>query len=73
MTVSLENPILNSPFRRPSQHWELDQKGMPTGDRVPGRRDSAYIMPIPQSRRGQAGQQEFAYDVEGAGMPSSIV
>ena len=63
MPVSLENPILNSPFRRPSQHWELDEKGMPTGNRLPGRRDSAYIMPIAQPRRGQPDQ--LTLDVEG--------
>jgi type III restriction enzyme len=65
MAVSLDNPILNSPFRMPSRHWELDAKGMPTGNAVEGRRESAYIVPIPQTKR-TAGQDEFAYDVEGA-------
>ena len=65
MTQSLENPILNSPFRMPSHHWDLNEKGMPTGEAVSGRRQSAYIVPIPQAKR-VAGQQEFAYDVEGS-------
>ena len=65
MAQSLENPILNSPFRMPSRHWELGEKGMPTGQWTDGRRQSAYIVPIPQSKR-VAGQTEFAYDIEGA-------
>ena len=36
MPVSLENPILNSPYRLPSQHWELNEKGMPTGHALLG-------------------------------------
>lgn len=60
----LENPILNSPFRAPARHWELDDAGMPTGGCVENRRTSEYIVPIPQSRR-QGGQLEFAYDAGG--------
>jgi type III restriction enzyme len=66
MAVSLDNPILNSPFRKPDRHWELDAKGMPTGNAVEGRRDSAYIMPIPQSRRTVGQEEQLTLDVEGA-------
>ena len=59
---SLENPILNSPFRMPSRHWELSERGMPTGQALSGRRPSAYIVPIPKATR-TAGQLEL--DVEG--------
>jgi type III restriction enzyme len=65
MTNLLENPILNSPFRKPCRHWELDEKGVPTGEALPDRRQSAYIVPIPHVRR-TAGQAEFEYDVEGS-------
>lgn len=59
---TLDNPIINSPFRMPTQHWELNDKGMPTGQTLPDRRPSAYIVPIPQATR-TAGQLEL--DVEG--------
>ena len=65
MAELLENPILNSPFRMPSSHWELNERGMPTGDALSGRRQSAYIVPIPKPKR-TAGQAEFEYDVEGS-------
>jgi len=65
MTIQLTNPSLNSPFKKPSRHWELDSKGIPTGRCKEDRRPSAYIVPVPQARR-VSGQQEFAYDVEGS-------
>ena len=65
MAPSLNEPILNSPFREPHWHWQLNDKGMPTGERLPGRRPSAYVVPIPTARR-TAGQAEFEYDIEGS-------
>lgn len=62
MSPKLDNPILNSPFRMPSRHWELSEKGMPTEQALSGRRPSAYIVPIPKATR-TAGQLEL--DVEG--------
>ena len=34
-----EQPILNSPYEPPAQHWELDGDGQPTSKRVAARRD----------------------------------
>ncbi|MEQ1716792.1 MAG: DEAD/DEAH box helicase family protein, partial [Hyphomicrobium sp.] len=62
--ASLDNPILNSPFAAPSRHWALNDRGMPTGEAVTGRRASSYIVPIPKSKR-TVGQAEFEYDIEG--------
>ncbi len=64
MTNALQNPILNSPFSAPTQHWQLNDRGMPTGMAISDRRVSAYVVPIPKSKR-TAGQVEFEYDVEG--------
>ena len=61
----LENPILNSPFRKPERHWELNESGMPTGQALSGRRQSAYIVPIPKAK-WTARQAEFEYDIEGS-------
>ena len=33
-----ERPILNSPYERPAQHWELDADGQPTNIIEPNRR-----------------------------------
>ena len=54
----IENPILNSPFREPTQHWRFGDTGI-TNEIVEGRRSSSYFMPIPASKiRGQQLQIE---------------
>jgi type III restriction enzyme len=52
MTVagSLENPILNSPYEAPAQHFVLGPHG-PTGEIRAGRRPSESFIPIPVGRR----------------------
>jgi type III restriction enzyme len=62
---TLDNPIINSPFKYPTQHWALNERGMPTGETVSGRRPSSYIVPIPKAKR-TSGQAEFEYDIEGS-------
>jgi hypothetical protein len=40
-------PILNSPYERPAQHWELDEHGQPTQQILATRRKPEFITPIP--------------------------
>ncbi|MXY51913.1 MAG: restriction endonuclease [Gammaproteobacteria bacterium] len=42
------NPILNSPYERPSRHWELDEDRRPTGVIVEDRRRSKHITAVPK-------------------------
>lgn len=47
-----ENPIINSPYEQPGQHWEIDpQAGYPTGNILTKRRLSESLTPIPKSRK----------------------
>ncbi len=46
--VTIENPILNSPFREPTRHWRFGQEGI-TRDIDETRRVSSYFMPIAQT------------------------
>ena len=48
-------PILNSPYDYPGQHWELDEQGQPTHRKKAGRRPAEFRTPIPEPkrRRGQ--------------------
>ena len=59
-------PILNSPYGKPSRHWELDTAGRPTQRIIPTRRQATFITPIPQPRqrkgRNGSSQGEFTYD-----------
>jgi type III restriction enzyme len=60
------DPILNSPYERPTQHWELVD-GIPTEESVAGRRESRLITPIPQPRKrgGKGEQRELEFGAQG--------
>lgn len=64
-------PILNSPYLRPSLHWELDAAGQPTQRIVDYRRPADFVTPIPKpkKRRG-ADQGTMAFDA-GDGVSSA--
>lgn len=53
-----EQPILNSPYERPQQHWELDPQGQPTQKIVGERRRAKFITPIPQPKKRKAGDEQ---------------
>lgn len=46
----IENPILNSPLREPTRHWEFTDEGI-TNCEVDGRRRSTYFIPIIRSKK----------------------
>ena len=46
-----EDPILNSPYERPTRHWELDKEGIPTQKIIDNRRESRLITPIPKPKK----------------------
>ena len=46
-----DHPILNSPYARPSQHWELDESGQPTQQILGTRRRAEFITPIPKPKK----------------------
>jgi len=51
LTEFFEQPVLNSPYERPSRHWELDETGQPTQQIVESRRAAEFITPIPQPKK----------------------
>jgi type III restriction enzyme len=60
-----EDPILNSPYERPTRHWELDADGIPTQEIVQSRRESRLITPIPKpKKRGVKGEQAVQRSLE---------
>ena len=64
-----DQPILNSPYACPQQHWELDDDGQPTQRKIAERRKAKFITPIPKpkKRKGSADQQDMILD-EGGGL-----
>ena len=65
--VFFKEPILNSPYERPSAHWELVD-GLPTENIVASRRKAAFITPIPKpKKRKDSGDRELFDESLGLG------
>ena len=68
-----DHPILNSPYKIPSRHWELDGSGQPTQATIESRRLADFVSPIPKPKkrrtRDNPRQGELALD-EGEGLSS---
>lgn len=52
----------NSPFDKPQWHFELDDEGQPTGKKLPGRRQSVQVVPVPAARRRGPRQRDLALE-----------
>ena len=52
--VTIDNPILNSPYREPERHFRFDGNNEITDTIDPGRRGSTYFLPIaaPKKKTG---------------------
>ena len=46
-----DQPILNSPYACPRQHWELDGDGQPTQKVEDFRRKAKFITPVPKPKK----------------------
>ena len=46
-----DHPVINSPYKYPSRHWELDETGQPTQKIIERRRSAEFITPIPKPRK----------------------
>ena len=50
------NPILNSPYAVPQEHWELDADGLPSQVALAGRRPVRFLTPIPKPKKQSSNQ-----------------
>ena len=62
-------PILNTPYARPSRHWELDEQGQPTHQIKENRRPAEFITPIPKPKKRTSSEKQgsIVFD-EGKGL-----
>jgi len=62
-----DRPIINSPYERPGQHWELDGEGQPTQRILSERRKAEFITPIPKAkkRKGKDAQGDLGLGEDG--------
>ena len=59
--VTIDDPIINSPFEEPKRHFKFDDYGI-TNEIVEGRRESFFFVPVARPR-GHAGAQQV-FDTE---------
>ncbi len=62
MADFFDQPILNSPYEEPGEHWELDDSRHPTNKRIGSRRPASFITPVPKPRRQRRQQAEMVLD-----------
>jgi type III restriction enzyme len=48
---SVDNPVLNSPYKEPTQHFRFDANNQVTNVIDEGRRGSSYFLPIAASKK----------------------
>ena len=48
--VTIDNPVINSPFEEPQRHFKFTPRGI-TEDIVEGRRESEYFIPMPKPKK----------------------
>lgn len=59
--VTIENPVINSPFEEPQRHFKFNARGI-TEEIAEGRRRSEYFMPFPKPRK-QSGQDQMHFEL----------
>jgi len=58
--VIIENPIINSPFQEPTQHFRFSEEGI-TDQIEPGRRPSSFFVPMPKpKKKGTSARLRFS-------------
>ncbi|HEV1993220.1 MAG TPA: DEAD/DEAH box helicase family protein, partial [Candidatus Acidoferrum sp.] len=60
--VTIENPILNSPFVEPERHFRFSDEGI-TSEIIHGRRTSSYFVPIPPPKT-RGGKPQLVFDTQ---------
>ena len=56
-----KKPILNSPYERPSRHWQLVD-GLPTQKIIPSRRKAEFITPVPKPKKRKDSASRELFD-----------
>ena len=56
-----KKPILNSPYERPSRHWQLVD-GLPTQKIIPSRREAEFITPVPKPKKRKDSASRELFD-----------
>ena len=59
-----DRPVVNSPYKIPERHWELDESGQPTNRIIDRRRRVSFVTPIPKPKKGKKALPVLVFDEE---------
>ena len=59
--VTIENPVINSPFEEPQRHFKFNARGI-TEEIAEGRRRSEYFMPFPKPKK-RSGREQMQFEL----------
>ena len=59
--VTIDNPVINSPFEAPKRHFKFNARGI-TEEIAEGRRRSEYFMPFPKPKK-QSGASQMQFEL----------
>lgn len=59
--VTIDNPVINSPFEEPQRHFKFNARGI-TEEIADGRRRSEYFMPFPKPKK-QSGEAQLQFEL----------
>ncbi len=59
--VTIDNPVINSPFEEPKRHFKFNARGI-TEEIADGRRRSEYFMPFPKPKK-QSGEAQLQFEL----------
>lgn len=59
--VTIDNPVINSPFEEPKRHFKFNARGI-TEEIADGRRRSEYFMPFPKPKK-QSGETQLQFEL----------
>lgn len=59
-----DHPVLNSPYKCPRRHWELDDERQPTQKILEFRRPADFVTPIPKPKKQKVTQQGFLLSIQ---------
>ena len=54
--VLIPNPVINTPYREPEWHFAFGKRGI-TAEKVKGRRESEFFVPVPPPKKKNANEQ----------------
>ena len=65
-------PIINSPYKQPTRHWEFDDSGLPTERIIEKRRPVSFFTPVPIPKKRVSDKHATEFDFLASSKPDEF-